>query len=73
MCDKFYMFEPICTMLLLAMCFDVHVIRIYAIIDKTGPILAALSALLLLQVSCPILLHFELFPRSGYYLLHIPD
>ena len=51
MCDKFYMFEPICTMLLLAMCSAVHVIRIYAIFDKSRPILAALSALLLLQVS----------------------
>jgi hypothetical protein len=51
MCDKFYMFEPICTMILLAMCSAVHVIRIYAIFDKSRPILAGLSALLLLQVS----------------------
>lgn len=50
MCNKFYLFEPICTMILIAMCSAVHVIRIHAIYDKSRPILAGLAALLLIQV-----------------------
>lgn len=51
MCNKFYLFEPICTMILIAMCSAVHVIRIHAIYDKSRPILAGLAALLLIQVA----------------------
>lgn len=38
-------------MILVALCSAVHVIRIHAIYDKSRPILAGLSALLLIQVS----------------------
>jgi hypothetical protein len=51
MCNKFYLFEPICTMILIALCSAVHVIRIHAIYDKSRPILAGLGALLLIQVA----------------------
>lgn len=51
MCTKFYLFEPICTMILIALCSAVHVLRIHAIYDKSRPILAALGALLLIQVA----------------------
>ncbi|KAG8825731.1 hypothetical protein FRC19_010648 [Serendipita sp. 401] len=53
MCNKFYLFEPICTMILIALCSSVHVIRIHAIYDKSRPILAGLAALLLVQLSFP--------------------
>jgi hypothetical protein len=51
MCQKFYLFEPICTMILIALCSAVHVIRIHAIYDKSRPLLAGLAAMLLVQVS----------------------
>lgn len=51
MCNRFYLFEPICTMVLIAFCSSVHVIRIHAIYDRSRPILAGLAALLLVQVS----------------------
>ncbi|KAG8838816.1 hypothetical protein FRC18_002490 [Serendipita sp. 400] len=51
MCNKFYLFEPICTMILIALCSSVHVIRIHAIYDKSRPILAGLAALLLVQIA----------------------
>ncbi|CAG7852073.1 SubName: Full=Uncharacterized protein {ECO:0000313/EMBL:CCA74902.1} [Serendipita indica DSM 11827] len=51
MCNKFYLFEPICTMVLIALCSSVHVNRIHAIYDKSRPILAGLAALLLVQIA----------------------
>ncbi|KAF8349350.1 hypothetical protein F5887DRAFT_878651 [Amanita rubescens] len=44
-CQKFYLFEPICTAVLLAATSIVHVIRIHAIYDKNRAILFALGTL----------------------------
>lgn len=49
-CQKFFLFEPICTAFLLAACSVVHVIRIHGIYDKNRPVLHGMSALLALQV-----------------------
>jgi len=50
MCNKFYLFEPICTAILVSFCSLVHVIRVHAIYDKSRAILGALTGLLGLQV-----------------------
>ncbi|KAI0317502.1 hypothetical protein OF83DRAFT_1163904 [Amylostereum chailletii] len=50
MCQKFYLFEPICTAILLACCSAVHVIRIYAIHDRSRSLLLAMSGLLTVQI-----------------------
>lgn len=50
MCAKFYLFEPVTTMVLVSLCSAVHVIRIHAIYDKSRAILGGLGAVLLLQV-----------------------
>jgi hypothetical protein len=68
MCDKFYLFEPICTMILIALCAAVHVIRIHAIYDKSRPILAGLSAMLLVQVSLISTLYFYFFLLLFFFL-----
>jgi hypothetical protein len=49
-CQKFYLFEPICTAILLAATSAVHVIRIHAIYDKNRSILVVMSALFAVQV-----------------------
>jgi hypothetical protein len=49
-CEKFYLFEPICTAILLAATSAVHVIRIYAIYDKNRGILSLMSALYAIQI-----------------------
>ncbi|KAG6918322.1 hypothetical protein DXG01_015180 [Tephrocybe rancida] len=49
-CEKFYLFEPICTAILLAAASAVHVIRIHAIYDKNRTILYGLGALFAVQV-----------------------
>ncbi|KAI0349479.1 hypothetical protein OH77DRAFT_1465350 [Trametes cingulata] len=49
-CNRFYLFEPICTAILLAACSLVHVIRIHAIYDKSRSVLAGMGGLLALQV-----------------------
>ncbi|KAI9443270.1 hypothetical protein H4582DRAFT_1923580 [Lactarius indigo] len=49
-CQRFFLFEPICTTLLLAACSAVHVIRIHGIYDKNRSVLYGMSALLALQV-----------------------
>lgn len=49
-CRKFYLFEPICTAILLAAASMVHVIRIHAIYDKNRSILAVMSTLFAVQV-----------------------
>ena len=49
-CQKFFLFEPICTAVLLAICSMVHVIRIHAIYDKNKKILAGMSSLLAVQI-----------------------
>jgi hypothetical protein len=50
-CNKFYLFEPICTAILLAAASAVHVVRIYAIYDKNRTILFSLGALFGVQVA----------------------
>ncbi|RXW24436.1 hypothetical protein EST38_g1402 [Candolleomyces aberdarensis] len=50
MCQKFFLFEPICTAILLACCSVVHVIRIKAIYDNNRGILGVMSALFAVQV-----------------------
>ncbi|EAU86009.1 hypothetical protein CC1G_03032 [Coprinopsis cinerea okayama7 len=50
MCQKFYLFEPICTAFLLAAASAVHVIRINAIYDKNKGILGVMSLLFAIQV-----------------------
>ncbi|TFK40563.1 hypothetical protein BDQ12DRAFT_679674 [Crucibulum laeve] len=49
-CQKFYLFEPICTAVLLAATSAVHVIRIHAIYEKNRSILYVMSALFAIQV-----------------------
>jgi len=49
-CQKIYLFEPICTAILLAAASAVHVIRIYAIYDKNRSILLGMSVLFAVQV-----------------------
>ncbi|KAF9454715.1 hypothetical protein P691DRAFT_783839 [Macrolepiota fuliginosa MF-IS2] len=49
-CSHFFLFEPICTAILLAAASAVHVIRITAIYDKHRGILSAMGALFGIQV-----------------------
>ncbi|KAI0732003.1 hypothetical protein C8Q72DRAFT_874513 [Fomitopsis betulina] len=49
-CSKFYLFEPICTAILLAITSFVHVYRIHAIYDKDRSILYGMGSLFALQV-----------------------
>lgn len=49
-CQKFYLFEPICTAFLLAATSAIHVIRIHAIYDKSRTILGVMSALYAVQI-----------------------
>ncbi|TFK86783.1 hypothetical protein K466DRAFT_492150 [Polyporus arcularius HHB13444] len=49
-CSKFFLFEPICTAILLAACSIVHVIRINAIYEQKRPVLFSMGGLLALQV-----------------------
>lgn len=49
-CQKFFLFEPICTAILLAACSAVHAIRIHGIYDKNRSVLYGMSFLLALQV-----------------------
>lgn len=53
MCAKFYLFEPVTTMVLVSLCSAVHVIRVHAIYDKSRAILGGLGAVLLVQVRPP--------------------
>ncbi|KAI0034656.1 hypothetical protein K488DRAFT_22000, partial [Vararia minispora EC-137] len=50
MCQRFYLFEPICTAILLAACSLVHVIRIHAIYDKDRTVLYGMGGLFALQI-----------------------
>ncbi|KAF8631774.1 hypothetical protein AX17_004989 [Amanita inopinata Kibby_2008] len=50
-CRKFYLFEPICTAVLLAATSAVHVIRIHAVYDKKRPVLLAMGALYAVQIA----------------------
>ncbi|KAF6757395.1 hypothetical protein DFP72DRAFT_233177 [Ephemerocybe angulata] len=50
MCQKFFLFEPICTAILLAAASAVHVIRIKAIYEHNRGILGVMSALFAVQV-----------------------
>ncbi|KAI5117361.1 hypothetical protein M0805_002475 [Coniferiporia weirii] len=49
-CSHFFLFEPICTAILVSVCSVVHVIRIHAIYGKSRPVLTAMSALFAFQV-----------------------
>ncbi|KAI0345737.1 hypothetical protein BDW22DRAFT_1369962 [Trametopsis cervina] len=49
-CHKFFLFEPICTAILLAVCSLVHVIRIHAIYEKSRAVLGPMTGLLGLQI-----------------------
>jgi hypothetical protein len=49
-CQHFYLFEPICTAILLAVCSAVHVIRINAIYDKSRKVLSLMGALFATQI-----------------------
>jgi hypothetical protein len=49
-CRKFYLFEPICTAVLLAAISAVHIIRIHAIYDKSRTVLLGLGALFVVQI-----------------------
>jgi hypothetical protein len=49
-CSHFFLFEPICTAVLLAICSAVHVIRIHAIYDKSRNVLTLMSALFAVQI-----------------------
>ncbi|KAI0304367.1 hypothetical protein B0F90DRAFT_1243530 [Multifurca ochricompacta] len=49
-CQGFFLFEPICTAVLLAACSAVHTIRIHGIYDKNRSVLYGISAFLVLQV-----------------------
>jgi len=49
-CRKSYLFEPIATAILIAVCSAIHVIRIHAIYDKGRPILALMGGLWAMQV-----------------------
>jgi len=60
MCHKFYLFEPICTAILLASASSVHVIRVHAIYDGSRPILFGLGALFGVQVAVTAI-------ASGFY------
>jgi hypothetical protein len=61
MCKKFYLFESICIIIIIALCSAVHVIRFHAIYDKTHPILAGIGLLILIQVCFCFLTLFSLF------------
>jgi hypothetical protein len=49
-CNHFYLFEPICTAILLAVCSAVHVVRIHAIYDQKRSVLSIMGALFAAQV-----------------------
>ncbi|KAI0075051.1 hypothetical protein K474DRAFT_1685471 [Panus rudis PR-1116 ss-1] len=49
-CEKFFLFEPICTAILLAVCSTVHVIRIHAIYEKSRAVLIGMGSLLAVQI-----------------------
>ncbi|RDB17915.1 hypothetical protein Hypma_000921 [Hypsizygus marmoreus] len=49
-CQKFFLFEPICTAILLAAASAVHVIRIHAIYAKNRGILFGMTALFAVQI-----------------------
>ncbi|KIJ33860.1 hypothetical protein M422DRAFT_70334 [Sphaerobolus stellatus SS14] len=50
MCQKFFLFEPILTGILVSVCSAVHLIRVRAIYDKSQQITILLGTLLLVQV-----------------------
>ncbi|EJC98887.1 uncharacterized protein FOMMEDRAFT_142948 [Fomitiporia mediterranea MF3/22] len=51
-CSHFFLFEPICTAILVSACSIIHVIRIHAIYDKNRTVLMGMTALFALQVVC---------------------
>ncbi|KAL5524712.1 hypothetical protein ACEPAF_9857 [Sanghuangporus sanghuang] len=51
-CSHFFLFEPICTAILVSACAIVHVIRVHAIYDKSRQVLMAMTGLFGLSVVC---------------------
>ncbi|THH03347.1 hypothetical protein EW145_g6330 [Phellinidium pouzarii] len=51
-CSHFFLFEPICTAILVSACSVVHVIRVHAIYGKSRQVLLGMSALLGFQIVC---------------------
>jgi hypothetical protein len=49
-CQHFFLFEPICTAILLAATSAVHVIRTHAIYDKSRPVLIGMGSLYAVQI-----------------------
>ncbi|KAJ7134574.1 hypothetical protein C8R44DRAFT_697199 [Mycena epipterygia] len=49
-CDKFFLFEPICTAILLAAASAIHVIRIHAIYERSRAVLIGMGSLFAVQV-----------------------
>jgi hypothetical protein len=49
-CQKFYLFEPICTAILLACTSAIHVIRVHAIYDRSKQVLALMTTLFAIQI-----------------------
>ncbi|KAF7299093.1 hypothetical protein MIND_00857600 [Mycena indigotica] len=49
-CEKFYLFEPICTAILLAATSAIHVIRIHAIYDRSRAVLLGMGSLFGVQI-----------------------
>ncbi|KAI0785233.1 hypothetical protein C8Q75DRAFT_723082 [Abortiporus biennis] len=49
-CSHFFLFEPICTAILMAMCSFVHVVRIHAIYEKNRTVLYGMGSLLAAQI-----------------------
>ncbi|KAL4259524.1 hypothetical protein AB1N83_008463 [Pleurotus pulmonarius] len=69
-CQKFYLFEPICTAILLAAASLVHVTRISAIYDKSRTVLYGMGSLLAAQiivtaVCCGFYMSVPLKPGQG--------
>jgi len=50
-CRQFYLFEPICTAILLAATSAIHVIRVHAIYDKNRTVLYTMGSLFAIQVA----------------------
>ncbi|CCM01885.1 uncharacterized protein FIBRA_03956 [Fibroporia radiculosa] len=69
-CSKFYLFEPICTAILLAITSFVHVYRVHAIYEKNRSILYGMGSLYALQIivtaiCCGFYRYTPLLPGQG--------
>lgn len=69
-CQKSYLFEPIATAILMALCSAAHVIRVYAIYEKNRRVLALMGGLWAVQVvvtaiTCGFYRSVPLLPGQG--------